>query len=232
MDLKVTSIISGIYLSGMLLCVGYLYVVPSAFDYWGAAAKAYLDGDYLAASDYYRKIVELRPGHFGSHLYRGYSLGAQGDYEGALASFDAALAAKPHDPLALGDKARVLLRLSRFQEVAEVSSQFSKRDSSYFAVRYGLAVQLMASGDLDGADRVLREGIAADTSWAVGHFTLGCVLNRSGRPCQAVMAYGRAVVLDPSLKDHDYESVKLVTPSLPWERKEDRRRVAQACREE
>ena len=41
--------------------------------------------------EYFEKIVELRPRDSDSHFYRGYSLGAQGDYEGALASFDAAL---------------------------------------------------------------------------------------------------------------------------------------------
>ena len=66
-SLKATATVSCIYAAGMLLCIGYLYLVPSIFDYWGPASEAYQDGDYEAAAEYFEKIVELRPRDSDSH---------------------------------------------------------------------------------------------------------------------------------------------------------------------
>lgn len=246
-SLKATATVSCIYAAGMLLCIGYLYLVPSVFDYWGSASEAYRDGDYEAAAEYFEKIVELRPRDSNSHFHRGYSLGTQGDYEGALASFDAALAIKPDDSRVLSFKAIALLRLSRFEEAVDVGTRLnrlrfekgvdvgtglSSQDSSYFFVRYALAHDLVESGDLDQAEGMLRQAVATDTTWILGHWSLGCVLNRSGRSPQALEALGRARALAPTIKDMDYESARLPIPYAPWPWRDDQERVAQACREE
>lgn len=231
-SLKATATVSSIYAAGMLLCIGYLYLVPSIFDYWGPARKAFGDGDFASAFEYYDRIVKLRPRHFFSHYFRGYSLGAQGDHEGALASFNAALELKPHDSFTLSAKTIVLLRLSRFEEAVDVGTHFSSHDSSYFFVQYALAYHLLESGDLEQAEGMLRQAVAADTAWALGHYSLGCVLNRSGRPREALEAYTRAKTMDPAITDVGYESAWLRIPLPPWPVSEDERGAAQACREE
>lgn len=231
-SLKATATISCIYTAGTLLCIGYLYLVPSVFDYWGPARKAFHDGDFATASEYYDRILELRPRHFYSHYFRGYSLSAQGDYEEALASFNAALELEPHDSYTLAAKAIGLLRLSRFEEAVDVGTQFSSHDSSYFYVQYALAYHLLESGDLERAEGMLRQAVAADTAWALGHYSLGCVLNRGGRPRQAVETYTRAKTLDPTITDVGYGSAWLRTPDPPWPLSDEERGAAQACWED
>ena len=231
-SLKATAAVSCVYAAGMLLCIGYLYLVPSIFDYWGPARKAFEDGDFASASEYYDRILELRPRAFYPHYFRGYTSGAQGDLEGALASFDAALEIKPHDSFTLAAKAIVLLRLSRFEEAVDVGTQFSSHDSSYFYVQYALAYHLLESGDLEQAEGMLRQAVAVDTTWALGHYSLGCVLNRSGRPRLAVEAYTRAKTLDPTITDVGYESAWLRIAAPPWPVSDDEEKTAQACWEE
>ncbi len=231
---KVTATLVCAYAGGMLLCIGYLYLVPSLFDYWGPASEAYQDGDYEAAAEYFEKIVELRPRDSDSHFYRGYSLGTQGDYEGALASFDAALEIKPHDSRVLSFKAIALLRLSRFEEAVDVGTQFSSQDSSYFFVQYALAYHLVESGDLERAEGMLLQAVAADSTWILGHLSLGCLLNRSGRPRKALEAHARARALEPTIPDVGYESASalLPIPYAPWPLRDNATRPVQTCREE
>lgn len=245
--LKATATVSCIYAAGMLLCIGYLYLVPSIFDYWGPASEAYQDGDYEAAAGYFEKIVELRPRDSDSHFYRGYSLGTQGDYEGALASFDAALEIKPDDSRVLSFKTIALLRRSRFEEAVDVGTRLnrlrfeeevdvdaglSSQDSSYFFVQYALAYHLLESGDLDQAEGMLRQAVAADSTWILGYLSLECILNRTGRPLEALEAHARARALDANLKEMPYESTVLPIPYGSWPSRNDEERVAQACREE
>lgn len=246
-SLKATATVSCIYAAGMLLCIGYLYLVPSVFDYWGSASEAYRDGDYEAAAEYFEKIVELRPRDSDSHFYRGYSLGAQGDYEGALASFDAALEIKPDDSRVLSFKTIALLRRSRFKEAVDVGTRLnslrfeegvdvdaglSSQDSSYFFVQYALAYHLVESGDLEQAERMLRQAVAADSTWILGYLSLECILNRTGRPLEALEAHARARALDANLKEMPYESTVLPIPYGSWPSRNDEERVAQTCREE
>ena len=225
---------------------GYLYLVPSFWDYWGPASEAYQDGDYEAAAEYFEKIVELRPRDSDSHFYRGYSLGTQGDYEGALASFDAALEIKPHDSRVLSFKAIALLRLSRFEdavdvgtrlnrlrfeEAVEVGTGLSSQDSSYFFVQYALAYHLLESGDLERAEGMLHQAVAADSTWILGYLSLECILNRSGRHLEALEAHARAKALDANLKEMPYESTVLPIPHSPWPSRNGEERVAQTCRD-
>ena len=60
-SLPTTATVSCVYAAGMLLSIGSLYLVPSAFDYRGPASEAYEAGDFAAAAEYYGRIVELRP---------------------------------------------------------------------------------------------------------------------------------------------------------------------------
>ena len=98
-SLKATATVSCIYAAGMLLCIGYLYLVPSMFDYWGPASEVSIRmvTTKHRPSSTSRRLSNCVRGTPTLTTYRGYSLGAQGDYEGALASFDAALELKPDD---------------------------------------------------------------------------------------------------------------------------------------
>ena len=229
-SLPTTATVSCIYAAGMLLSIGYLYLAPSVFDYRGPASEAYQAGEYATAAEYYGRIVELRPEDSEAHFFRGYSLGAQGDLHGALASFDAALELAPHAESALTGKALLLLHLSRFQEAAEIGTRFHSEDS-YLFVQYVLAYRLLESGDLEQAERVLRQAVGAHTAWSSGYFGLGCVLNRSGRTREAVEALDRAKALDPTIGDVGYESVWLKDPSPDWPLRDDDTIPSQPCQE-
>ena len=219
------------YCAGMLACIGYLYLVPSLFDYWGPATKALEERDYATAADYYGKIIELRPVHFASHLNRGYALAGLGDFDAALASFDTALEIKPHDSTTLALRATVLIHQARFEEAAHVSAQVSSVDSSYFYLQYSLAYHLIEACRLERAEEVLQQAISSDTTWTLGYLSLGVLLNRSGRPREARVALSRARILDPSLgaRDDD-EFPKLPIPIPVWHSKGDS--VEQTSRED
>ena len=231
-SLPTTATLTCVYAAGMLLSIGYLYIVPSVFDYRGPASEAYEAGDYAAAAEYYGRIVELRPMESEAHFFRGYSLGAQGDVHGALASLDAALEFAPRAVPALTGKALLLLHLSRFQEAVDAAARLRGHESDYLFVQYALAHHLIESGDLEQAEALLRRALGVDSKWAPGHFSLGCVLNRSGRPRQALEALGRARALDPTIQDTSYASTWLVNPSPDWPLRDAAAIPERTCREE
>lgn len=230
--LHTTATVSCIYAAGMLLSIGYLYLAPSVFDYRGPAREAYEAGDYAAAAEYYERIVELRPMDSEPHFFRGYCLGAQGDLHGALASFDAALEIAPQAASALTGKTLLLLHMSRFREAVDVAAQLSSHDSLYLFVQYTLAHRLIASGNLEQAEAILRQALGVHGAWSPGYFSLGCVLNRSGRPRQALEALGRARALDPTIEDVGYAQTRLEDPSPDWPWRDEATIFAPTCREE
>ncbi len=231
-SLPTTATVSCIYAAGMLLAIGSLYLVPSVFDYRGPAGEAYEAGDYAEAAEYYGRIVELRPMDSEAHFFRGHSLGAQGDLHGALASIDAALEIAPRAAPALTGKTLLLLHLSRIQEAVDVAAQLRGDESLYLFVQYALVRHLIESGDLEQAEAMLRQALGVDSAWAPGYLSLGCVLNRSGRPRQALEALGRARALDPAIEGVDYAWLWLEDPSPDWPMRDDATIPAPMCREE
>ncbi len=229
--LHTTATVSCVYAAGMLLSIGSLYLVPSVFDYRGPAREAYEAGDFAAAAEYYGRIVALRPMDSEAHFFRGQSLGFRGDLHGALASIDAALEIAPRAAPALTGKTLLLLHLSRFQEAVDVAAQLRSDESHYLFVQYAVVRHLIASGELEQAEAMLRQALAVDSEWAPGYLSLGCVLNRSGRPRQALEALGRARALDPTI-DVDYASLWLEDPFPDWPMRDDATIPARICREE
>ena len=157
------------------------------------------------------------------------------------------LETKPHESRVLSFKAIALLRLSRFEEAVDIGTRLnslrseeavdvdtglSRQDSSYFSVRYALAYHLLESGDLEKAEGMLRQAVAADSTWALGHLSLECVLNRSGRPLEAREAHARARALNAGQKKMPNETTALPIPHSSWPSRNDQQRVAQPCRDE
>jgi len=65
------------------------------------AMDQYVQGNYEAASQGYRRFLDIAPNDFNGHYLLGHCLRRLGDMDGALASYEHALAIKPDDVDAL-----------------------------------------------------------------------------------------------------------------------------------
>ena len=133
--------------------------------------------------------------------------------------------------------ARRLDGASRSQARQLIDEGLVRVDGSLERASYQLRFGELASvyprraAPLEQAEAMLRQALAVDSEWAPGYLSLGCVLNRSGRPRQALEALGRARALDPTI-DVDYASLWLEDPFPDWPMRDDATIPARICREE
>ncbi len=128
---------------------------------------------------------------------RGVSLLAQGRFEEAERELRAGLSGEPEIPLLLFNLGLAL----RLQHKNDEAEPLFRRALGYRGTRRlagnQLAQRLMETGDLAGAERLVREVLADEPDAADLRNTLGLVLEARGDKTGAAEEYRRSVGLDP-----------------------------------
>ncbi|MBI1364384.1 MAG: tetratricopeptide repeat protein [Alphaproteobacteria bacterium] len=131
-------------------------------------------------------------------LQRAAGLYQAGDYAGALAISEAALARFPGDPEALHLKALSLAGLGRAREAEAAYRETLRRHSNKAAVLNNLANLLAAQDRLEDAAAAYREALALEPRFANAWANLGSTLDKAGDFAGAEDALRAALSLDPS----------------------------------
>jgi tetratricopeptide (TPR) repeat protein len=127
----------------------------------------------------------------------------KGDFRGAVAGSEKALAMRPGMPsayqklgLALqGDSARLATHHNPHQR--HILNKGAK--DSYDAGR-----ELLSKGEIQGAEKEFEKAVVADPNWAEAHNLLGFVVGQLGDLPRAIDHLRKAVVLDPTLATAHY----------------------------
>jgi len=162
------------------------------------------DDDTLVASEGDREVIEkLRSiGYIGEERLtaqnnRGLIAMDEGDLDGAIAQFEAALAKGAHGPDVRVNLARAWLSKGDPVKARAAAIEVLREDPQSKQAFALLAGAAMAEGDLSEAEKDLRRALAIDPSFTLAHTKLGEVLQRQGRDDEALQSFERTVAIAP-----------------------------------
>jgi tetratricopeptide (TPR) repeat protein len=125
----------------------------------------------------------------------------QGDYPGAIAGFDRAIAAKPNYTAAYIGRAEANLYLENGEEVirdANLALKINPKSDDAYALR---AAGKIGSGDSQGAFADLNRAIALNPRSARSYFYRGFGEMQYADPNKALKSINQALAIDPNLGD-------------------------------
>jgi tetratricopeptide (TPR) repeat protein len=144
-----------------------------------------------------RDMTRVAPGD----ADRWFTLGlaqADVDVDGAIASFDRALAIDPRHTLARYNLALVLLHADRLSAAVDALAETAAVQSRP-EVQYTLGIVHWRQGDLARAAAALAQAVATNPAYADAHLALGTVLQARGDLKGSAAALNRAIALRPDL---------------------------------
>ncbi|MEZ6122784.1 MAG: DNA-directed RNA polymerase subunit alpha C-terminal domain-containing protein [Planctomycetaceae bacterium] len=140
---------------------------------------------------------------------------------------DRLLAGIQKDGVAIYNHAQVLMSLSRYPEAAARFEQAAAAGVDVINATLHRAGAVRASGDIDGAEKMLRSIASQAASRAEYSFQMGCIWADRGDALTAVEYFERAVDMDPhhsralfwlaaenSLRGNDEEAIRYYERSL------------------
>lgn len=142
-------------------------------------------------------MSSLRPAASASSLTEAAALERAGDLSGALAAYEAALAAAPGDPDILSSLAALAGRMGLWEVSAQLWAQVSQAASDRLEAVDGQARALRELGRFEPAVGLLREALLAHPQEARLWNSLGVTLTQDSQARLALTFLDEAVRLDP-----------------------------------
>jgi Flp pilus assembly protein TadD len=122
---------------------------------------------------------------------------AQGDFQGALGSYELALKKNPNDPTALNNLGQALVRVGRAKEALPHFERATSLSPSEWAPRFNLAHAYGELGDWPHAIPEYEHAAQLFPDDYVTHYNLGLALHKASREEPAVAEFRRAIALAP-----------------------------------
>lgn len=167
-------------------------------------ARSYLlSGEYDKAKGEFETLLRQDPDSIQVHMLLGEAYDALGQSENAVREFE--LAAKkgnvPDAHFALGF---LLWRDKRYEEAAQEFQKELVLDPRHFQALAYLGDIHLKQGDDPGAEKLLRESLAAKDGLWITHYDLGLLASEKKQYAAAIAQLQRAVELDPTRADTHY----------------------------
>ncbi|CAD6557218.1 tetratricopeptide repeat protein [Paraburkholderia sabiae] len=169
-----------------------------------AALQAFFSNRHDSARTQLDALLQARPEHAGALHLRGLVALEAKEPGGAAHWIKRALRVRP-DPIFYNSLSVVQIRAGEFVEGARSARQgielarsepFMSIDTSILAFNLGVALQL--NDDMEAAEQVYRDVLAANPVHSGAHNNLGLVLNALGDVEAAIVHHRRAYDLDPA----------------------------------
>ncbi len=109
-----------------------------------AGRSHYRLGDYRAANDEFRAVVQARPSDPGAHLWSGLAAYQQGDYATAVASFERAVQLNPNSVEARANLGAAYLAAQRYQDAENVYTLLVDQNARDMEALYNLGWALFS----------------------------------------------------------------------------------------
>jgi protein O-GlcNAc transferase len=136
----------------------------------------------------------------GARLRRGQKLADTGDVNGAIAEYEAALAADPSLAIAHANLIKLYGRSQNWTKAEEHYRAAVKLGSDLAELHYDYGVSLSLQQKWDQAADAYRRAIAVNPLYAEAHNNLGQVLERLRQPDAALGAYRQALDSQPTFR--------------------------------
>lgn len=178
-------------------------IAPSS-EYWNNLGKALLNvGHYEEAANAFKQVL-AKNNWPDAHFHLALALKSSGNSEEALKQLDEALKNNPKYREAINEKAQILEALNRKDEalteykkvIALFFSEYQARDTEDYC--YETAVLLDNNDLVDELIRQLRQHIQKYPGFADGYYKLGQALEAKGLRNEAMMAFRKALEINPS----------------------------------
>ncbi len=178
-------------------------IAPSS-EYWNNLGKALLNaGQYEEASKAFKEVLAKNKWP-DAYFHLALSYRSFGKIEEALNQLNEALKINPKYREAINEKAQILESLNRKDEalteykkvIALFFSEYQERDTEDYC--YETAVLLDNNDLVDELIRQLRQHIQKYPGFADGYYKLGQALEAKGLRNEAMMAFRRALEINPS----------------------------------
>jgi Flp pilus assembly protein TadD len=168
----------------------------------GAKHKAagnvlFKQGDVDGAIKEYRAAVEAQPKDANAHTLLGNALFEKSSWEEARREYEKSLELDAKARAALEGLALIELRENHPERARALYERMLQAEPSDGEAHAAMGKLLYASGDLDGAERHLREALARTQNDRSSLYTLGLVLAKKKDPEQANAIFDRLEQLSP-----------------------------------
>lgn len=144
----------------------------------------------------FERNLQLHPNSLAANYVLGFGSARRNDLESAIRYYGVAVENHPREFQTQFNLANAYLRVAQYDRaIAHYRAALELRDSP--PATNNLAVALASSGDLAGAEAVLRALVNAHPDYADAHATLGRVLLKRGKRDESAASFRRALELDP-----------------------------------
>jgi predicted O-linked N-acetylglucosamine transferase (SPINDLY family) len=173
--------------------------VTTMASMWESAVRTHQQGDLVAASEGYARVLDLQPRHAPAHYLFGIALRDGGDSDGARAQFAAAIAAAPRfvDARVALAKLEQVARRSRI--AATVCAEGLAMTPDSLPLHRALGLALLDAHDGEGAEAAFAAALVVEPTDAETHYNHGVALQMQHKTADAERAYQRALAFRPDL---------------------------------
>ena len=175
---------------------------PEAFIIWnflGAAHKGL--GRVQAASEAFKKVIELNPDYADGYSNLGVTLKDQGKLEEAIEAFNKALAIKPDYTEAYYNMGVTLQDQGKFDEATGAYKKALSLKPDYAEGYYNMGITLKEQGKFDEAITSYNKALSLKPDYAEGFYNMGVTLQEQGKFDEAITSYEKVLSLKPNYAD-------------------------------
>lgn len=158
-------------------------------------SRAENEGRLSEACALYGDAVKAAPGYAKAHVNLGVGLEAAGDADGAVRSYEAALAVDAGDAYANYNLANLLYRRSEFERAGQLLLVALERKPDFPEARVALANVLDSRGETAAAAASLEIAVQLRPDYAGAWLNYAAALDKLARPIEAQAALAQATVL-------------------------------------
>ena len=172
---------------------------PDEFMIWnilGAANRGL--GRIQAASDAFKKVIDLNPTYAEAYNNMGVTLQEQGKLDEAIAAYNKALTLKPDYAEAYYNTGSSLQKQGKQDEAIAAYNKALTLKPDHAEAYNNMGFTLQEQGKLDEAIAACNKALSLKPNYAEAHNNLGFALQRQGKLDEAIATYNKALSLKPN----------------------------------
>ena len=171
---------------------------PDEFMIWNILGAANMGlGRLQAASDSFKKVLDLNPTYAEAHNNMGVTLQEQGNLDEAIAAYKKALSLKPDYAEAYDNMGSALQGQGNLDEAIAAYNKALSLKPDYAETLYNMGSALQEQGNLDEAIAAYNKALSLKPDYAEAYDNMGSALQGQGNLDEAIAAYNKALSLKP-----------------------------------
>lgn len=154
--------------------------------------------DWESSAALWRHALDVTRDNYAAHTYYGNALATQGDLDGAIAEYGAAIRIRPDYPEAHNNLGPALAKMGRVQDAVAQFEEAIRLRPNYADAHNNLGVALASQGNFDAAIAEYTETLRLDPDHAHARANLGLAFAAAGRRADALRELQLALRMNPN----------------------------------